>query len=227
MPDYKYNNQATSQAIASISAWATSVILETGKWALFPSTYPFQVLIQQYNSSWVVTAQEIASCTNRSGDTLTITRANEAIPNTPSSTTQAQVARSFDVWIGIIQVTNTTTSAVFTEVVNSVKKSGPENIDGSKTFTSEIQWLLTDNWYNWIRWKTNSKNIGSITFFWPSWSQAFRQDSVEITSWTWIKITLRPWDQDCITVLPNLNVGILTTNPTEKLDVNGNVKVSW
>lgn len=138
MPDYKYNNQATSQAIASISAGATSVILETGKWGLFPSTYPFQVLMQQYNSSWVVTAQEIASCTNRSWDTLTITRANEAVPNTPSSTTQAQVARSFDVWIWIIQVTNVTTAAVFTEVVNSVKKTWAENIDWIKTFRDNM-----------------------------------------------------------------------------------------
>ena len=35
-------------------------------------------------------------------------------------------------------MTNTTTSAVFTEVVNSVKKSGPENIDGSKTFRDNM-----------------------------------------------------------------------------------------
>jgi len=64
----KVKNNAISSLAAGISDSDTTLVVATGEGNLFPSTYPFHITIDS----------EIVSCTNRSSDTLTITRAQEA-----------------------------------------------------------------------------------------------------------------------------------------------------
>lgn len=122
MPTIAYSsaNRAKANAQASISGGATSILLTTGAGALFPATFPFQIVVEQYNVSNVVIATEAMTCTNRSGDSLTVTRATEAIPNTPSSLTQEAVARSFDIGLGIVQVTQVFSKKVQDEAIIAI-----------------------------------------------------------------------------------------------------------
>ena len=60
-------NDASSTLASGISDSATSLAVASGGGAKFPSTYPFNIRIEE----------EILQCTNRSTDTLTVTRAQE------------------------------------------------------------------------------------------------------------------------------------------------------
>lgn len=61
-------NNANGKLNADITDVATSLTLQSGEGARFPSTYPFHISIDN----------EILKCTNRSDDTLTVTRAQES-----------------------------------------------------------------------------------------------------------------------------------------------------
>lgn len=60
-------NRAHSKLAAAITAGATELTVTASEGALFPSTYPFHLTIED----------EIVSCTNRSTDTFTIVRAQQ------------------------------------------------------------------------------------------------------------------------------------------------------
>ena len=63
----KVKNRAISTLASGISDSDLSLTVATGEGALFPSTYPFHITIED----------EILECTNRSTDVLTVTRAAE------------------------------------------------------------------------------------------------------------------------------------------------------
>lgn len=94
--NYKQANLAEGQLDAGISASATSVVLKTGQGGLFPSTYPFKILIRQFDGEGRSIKNEIAECTNRVSDTLTVTRATENVPASYSAVTQTATAFAFD-----------------------------------------------------------------------------------------------------------------------------------
>lgn len=83
MATAKYTNLASGTLTVGVNTSDTSLVLDTGEGALFPSTGDF----------WVVLAEgatrEICKCTSRSGDTLTVTR-NQGGTNS-SFTTAATV----------------------------------------------------------------------------------------------------------------------------------------
>ena len=60
-------NRAYSKLAAAITDVITTITVTAGEGARFPSTYPFHITIDD----------EIMSCTNRSTDTLTVTRAQQ------------------------------------------------------------------------------------------------------------------------------------------------------
>lgn len=72
------NNKTTNNAESLLTAWisasATSCIVTTGEGALYPSTFPFKLIHEAFNTSWIVTKRSISKCTWRSGDILTIVR---------------------------------------------------------------------------------------------------------------------------------------------------------
>lgn len=63
----KVKNRAISSLASNISSSDLTLTVLTGEGALFPSVYPFHITIDD----------EILSCTNRSTDTFTVTRAAE------------------------------------------------------------------------------------------------------------------------------------------------------
>ena len=63
----KIKNRAFSTLASGISDSDLSLTVATGEGALFPSTYPFHITIED----------EILECTNRSTDVLTVTREAE------------------------------------------------------------------------------------------------------------------------------------------------------
>ena len=106
-----------------------------------------------------------------------------------------------------------------------VKLTGNQTIDWTKNFNGEIQLPFWAWSYNWIRWKEWATNIWSLSFFSPTWSQDFRKNTVEITSWNWAKINFRPNDTDLMTLLSTWKVWIWTDNPTNKLEVVWNISI--
>ena len=97
----KQTNLAEWQLFAWISASQTSLILKTSQWWLFPSTFPFNLKIEKYDTSSTledkpVTKREIVSVTNRSGDTFTIVRWSEECPASDTAVTQTTTNFAFD-----------------------------------------------------------------------------------------------------------------------------------
>jgi len=70
-----YNN-ARTKCVWVYWASDTSIVVTTWEWALFPTTFPFELTWEHYEW-WVVTKREIINVTNIVWDILTITRANQ------------------------------------------------------------------------------------------------------------------------------------------------------
>lgn len=103
MPLTKYGvaNLAQGQLLAGIGASSPSLILKTGQGGLFPPSLecPFFIKIEKYDTAlngYRVLKREIAICTNRAGDTLTITRSGGYCPASYSAVTQTNTAFTFD-----------------------------------------------------------------------------------------------------------------------------------
>lgn len=72
---YKGANNAYSTLAAAIDDTTTTITVQTGEGDRFPSTFPFPITVNS----------EIMLCTNRSGDTLTVTRGAESTSAVPHS----------------------------------------------------------------------------------------------------------------------------------------------
>lgn len=92
----KTKNRAYSTLAGAINDSATSISVATGEGSKFPSTYPFHVTVDD----------EIMECTNRSTDTLTVTRAAE-------STTAASHSEGAEISLNI-------TSQIVSEIQTAV-----------------------------------------------------------------------------------------------------------
>jgi hypothetical protein len=96
--NYKNTNNAQGQLLAGISASATSLILGSGQWALFPSTFPFFIKMEQLDTqanNYRVLKREIAKVTNRVADTFTIMRSSGTCPPDYQTLTSGTTAFSF------------------------------------------------------------------------------------------------------------------------------------
>ncbi len=84
---------------------------------------------------------------------------------------------------------------------NLVHKSWDEEIGWHKIFnsTDPIAFKVKPWDYSAVRFKENNNEIGSIQAFSPTRFQDFRKGSLEITGQGNNKITIRPWDRDCMT----------------------------
>ena len=80
-------------------------------------------------------------------------------------------------------------------------KSWDEEIGWRKIFnsTDPITFKVKPWDYSAVRFKENNNEIGSIQAFSPTRFQDFRKGSLEITGQGNNKITIRPWDRDCMT----------------------------
>lgn len=148
--NYKQTNLAKWQLFAGISASQTSLILKSGYGDLFPTTFPFKLKLEQYDSTSSlenkpVLKREIVKVTNRVGDTFTIERWSESCPANDSATTQTTTQFAFDAddWVFLVQTADddldvkTEVERLETDKANDsevVHNTGDEDIDGVKTF---------------------------------------------------------------------------------------------
>lgn len=88
-------NLAQGLLDAGMTAGQTTFALQSGQGGLFPTTFPFRVLIQNLDSQKRPLKSEIATVTNRVGDVFTVTRASEAVPASYSATSQTSTAFAF------------------------------------------------------------------------------------------------------------------------------------
>lgn len=113
----KQANNAQVQLQAGISASATSVILQSGQGSLLPTAFPFWVKIEQYDTAinnYRVLKRELVLVTNRSADTLTVTRSAGNCPASYNATTQTNTAFSFNAG-------DTLTQTLTAEDINDIK----------------------------------------------------------------------------------------------------------
>lgn len=92
--NYKVKNNASTTLLAGISSSATTLIVATWAGDLFPSTFPFELTLEQF--TWTnVTKREIVKCTARTWDTLTVVRSAGYCPASYTALTQTNTAFSF------------------------------------------------------------------------------------------------------------------------------------
>lgn len=127
MSIYLFTNNAQTTLANNLSAGATTCTLATGTGALFPNPSAGQIFTVTFNDAQTGTLTEIAYCTARSGDTLTIVRAQEGTSaknwlagDLASNYFTAGAANAFTQGSNVpILVTNVTT-AFYTQTVGDV-----------------------------------------------------------------------------------------------------------
>jgi len=98
------NNVETSLKADLADSWESTIIIKTWEWALFPTTGPFRVTIEQFLTiSWItyVKKREVIEITSRTWDILTIwTRAIESCvqDETLNPKVQTSIAQDFNWW---------------------------------------------------------------------------------------------------------------------------------
>lgn len=93
-------NFAKATVSVGYDAVATSIVLSTGHGSRFPSTFPFPISwwnATDYSDPADDPNREIVICTNRSGDTLTVTRAGEST----SASTKNTASKTYRMLAGI------------------------------------------------------------------------------------------------------------------------------
>jgi len=72
--NYKVKDNAQWQLLVGISAIETNIVLKSGQWWRFPSTFPSILTLEKVDENDVVIQREKVLCTNKSWDTLVVTR---------------------------------------------------------------------------------------------------------------------------------------------------------
>lgn len=103
---YRQKNLAAGELDADLGASGTLVVLKAGQGALFPSSFPFAVKIEEYDTQGRVTKRNMAECTALTGDVLTVTRSTEACPASFDAVTQTTTALAFASGSSVFQVTS-------------------------------------------------------------------------------------------------------------------------
>lgn len=160
---YQVTNNAESTLLASISASATSLIIQSSEGALFPSTFPFKLVLEKFNSDTVpkVIKREIVECTNRSWDTFTIVRASEwcvqdetAIPKTNTNN-----GLSFD---SGDKVSLYDTKDQRDDMQNEIERLETDKLDKS-TYDSEKNVMNVSTASGWTTYQYNDSSITAYT----------------------------------------------------------------
>lgn len=219
-----FSNKAKANLLASISSSATNIILELGKWALFPLP-PFSACIEQYNAIGLVIAREVVMCTSITWDVLAVTRATEPIPNDDITSAQSQIARNFDLNNGVVQISNVITwdfvNTLENSIENAVHKTGNETVEWTKHFSNN------DTYFGDI-----TKSFADIGNLWTNdevyidaRSNTNSTVSLKLRSKWAGQMELMTNNVPRVYIDGNGNVWVGTFNPTATLDVNGSVRL--
>lgn len=138
-------NNANSKLAADITAVATSLTVPSGEGARFPSTYPFNISIDN----------EILKVTNRSTDTMTVTRAQES---TTAATHKAGANVQLNITAKAISDLNTAVNAL--EAAPPAHKTTHENGGADEISVAGLSGLLADG-QTPIAHKTSHQDGGS------------------------------------------------------------------
>jgi len=161
-----YNN-ARTQCVWGYGASDTSIVVNTGEAALFPTVFPFDLTFEHYES-WVVTKREIITVTNITGDILTITRASETCVQDESASpkVRANNAYSFADWDFLSQYITEDAYNLWLAKKDEVRQSSL-TYSASTTWTDAyeitISWITT--YTDWLEFKVKADvaNTGACT----------------------------------------------------------------
>lgn len=160
---YTGTNNAVGNLNANIGTWTSSLVLQTNQWWLFPSVFPFLATIVQYatpaDPTTAVVKREIVKVTNRSGDTLTVTRAFEACPASDTATTQTTTAQSFDSW-----------DFVYLWITALTIDDIQDELDRLETDKLDASWELRTWLWNWKVIYTNWSWVEVELAVWAAWT---------------------------------------------------------
>lgn len=138
-------NNANSKLAADITAIATSLTVQSGEGARFPSTYPFNISIDN----------EIIKVTNRSTDTMTVTRAQES---TSAASHKAGANVQLNITAKAISDLNTAVNAL--EAAPTAHKTTHDNGGADEISVAGLSGLLADG-QTPLAHKTSHQNGGS------------------------------------------------------------------
>ena len=185
LTNYKAKNNASTTLASGISAGATSMIVATGAGALFPSTYPFLMTLEQFTGD-NVTKREIVKCTSRTGDTFTIVRSAWYCPADYTALTQTNTAFAFStgdtvslrIVSEIVDDINAELARLETDKLNltggsmtgAILQAQSSDIASATTTdlstmtgdSGKITWTTTITWF----WTVQAGTIKHITFTW-------------------------------------------------------------
>jgi len=177
--NYQSKNNAQSTIFWWIGAWATSVIVKTWEWALFPSTFPALLTLEHYDTIWtnqVVTKREIVKMTNRVWDVCTIVRGFWTCVQDDSANPKVQgnTALSFvdwDVISNYFVVEDVEDIKAAVKDIWQIEIVAAEAIEinrcvcmaGTQAIKSVRSWKwITDIWATWVLWSTTARFIKQV-----------------------------------------------------------------
>lgn len=140
---YRQKNLAAGELDADLGASGTLVVLKAGQGALFPSTFPFAVKIEEYDTQGRVTKRNMAECTGITGDVLTVARSTEACPASFDAVTQTTTALAFASGSFIFQVTS---AAQIDDIQDEVSRLETDKLDNDalRTGLTAKRVMITD-----------------------------------------------------------------------------------
>jgi len=166
---YKNTNNWKTKFLAWINGSATSMICTPWEWALFPATWDFFLVLENYNSSDIVIKREIVKCTARSTDTFTIVRWFWTCVWDDSATPKV---------LGTTQYTFATADYISEYFINEQLDDIQDEVERLETIKLDIDWeLRTWNWawkmgYNDWSWDETEFALWAVWTYLRSW-------------WTW------------------------------------------
>lgn len=102
MIGFKVTNRAKTKLYADIPT-TTQTFMDITPWTqwLFPSTYPFELIIEQKSGKIVLKSEIVLVTWSPIANRFTITRAYEACPVSDESVTQTTTAQTFSAWASV------------------------------------------------------------------------------------------------------------------------------
>lgn len=210
--NYKTSNNAETTLLWDISASSTNIIVQSSEWDIFPSSFPYLLTLEKFNSSSQVIKREIVKVTWKTWDTFTISRAEESCvqDDTANPKTLTNNALSFSSW-DKVSIYNTAWN-------DKDLKDELVRLETDKANDSEV---IHNTWdETGISWnKTFTWNITANAFIWDwsglTWiSSVVKATQSTATAWedisAWDALCYYPW------VDSNLSVWIWSNTSNEK-----------
>lgn len=138
LTNYKSTNYWHGILSVGIDSVTPTLVLSTGQWNLFPSTFPFAAKVFQKDTNGNITKQEMIRVTGRAWDILTVVRWAEVIPPDYTSTTPWSTTFDFATIDGDIYVNQVYSKAVQDDMNAELVRLETDKLD----ISDYISWAL-------------------------------------------------------------------------------------